>query len=74
MHAINAIDLHHVTGGADAPAAPPAAPDPIAQARQAAREEFYSLEKEREHDQFRAWEKRHPFSAFACQGDRSCMR
>jgi hypothetical protein len=74
MQAFNSIELDHVTGGADAPAAPPAAPDPIEQARQAAREEFRMLEKERETDQFRAWEKRHPFSAFACQGDRSCMR
>lgn len=42
--------------------------------REIAREEVDLEEKFQEHEQFRAWEKRHPFQAMLCQGDMSCMR
>jgi hypothetical protein len=66
--------LHSICGGQQA--AQPVSPQPSVEdrARAAAREEFDLEERSRENDEFREWEKRHPFGALICQGDRSCMR
>ena len=69
MTIIAITDLHRICGGQQAAPAAPTADD---RARQITREELDLDEKEREHEEFRAWEKQHPFSAMLCQGDRDC--
>ena len=64
--------LHLVHGGQQAAAAQPQ-PSVEDLARKAAREEIDLETKMREKEEFRAWEKQHPFGALICQGDRSCM-
>lgn len=66
MTTIAISDLHLITGGQAA------SPAPTADTRPITREELDQEEKFREHEEFRAWEKQHPFSALICQGDRDC--
>ena len=68
---IDTYELHTIVGG-EQPAA--AAPSIEERARQIAREEIEAEYEMREKEEHRAWERRHPFSALLCQGDRECWR
>jgi hypothetical protein len=56
--------LQLVTGGQQA-APTPTRPEPT---------DAELEERMREKESLREWEKRHPFSAMWCQGDRECLR
>ncbi len=62
--------LDTVAGGQQA--APQPQPSVEERAREIAREEIDLEMRSRDHEQFREWEKRHPFSAMVCQGDQDC--
>ena len=73
MQTISIEHLHLIVGGADQAPTSTIAPQTPAQPTSGlsdAELESRFLEKE----EFTRWEKRHPFSAMICQGDRSCMR
>ena len=71
---VSIIELRAVTGGQQAQAQPKPTESDDERVRRIVREERDFDERMREKEEFRAWEKRHPFQALPCQGDRDCMR
>ena len=64
MESIEISQLSFVVGGQQAEA-----PAPDASSSRSERDDD---DRERETERFRKWERRHPFQAMLCQGDRDC--
>ena len=78
LNVLETIVGGQVANAAGAAAAPlgaaPGAGSEDDRVRRIAREEIDFDEKLREKEEFRAFEKRHPFQAMLCGGDRDCLR
>jgi len=75
MQELTLDSLSLVTGGQQAQPAAPAPAAPSQDTYITSKELEDRLEREerfQRRERFRAWEKRHPFQAFICQGDMDC--